>query len=480
MPELNPRPFRNEPNATIMNAIRGIASNDYQRRVPAATQANVQDAIAEMMNYTPSRNEFLNHLVNAVGTTIARTNTWSNPLAIFKRGMLQYGESIEEVMTGLVRARTYDPNRDYLERDIFGQETPEVQASYHKINREEYYKITVNHDMLRRAFASDTGLSGLAAQIMQSPTTSDAWDEYLLMTSMFKEFDAYNGFHKVAIGDVASGSGGASVSTALVEIRAMTKTLGFPSRKYNAAHMPVSAQPNELMLITTPKFEARIDVDALAGAFHMDKADINSRIVIVREEDIPVPGFQAILTTPDIFVVADTLLETRSQPNPVGLYDNFFLHHHGIYSLSRFTPAVMFTAEESTPIEVISTPIDGITAITVADAEGDAAAAVEAGKYYQAVVTATSTASVDGVPPVLNNGANIDWSGAESPRSFIRNDGTFYIAQDETSTEITITASSTDNPEITATPLVLTNTPGTTIWPVPEPEEEEPPVDPEA
>src|SRR5690606_13770167 len=109
--------------------------------------------------------------------------------------------------------------------------------------------------------------------------------------------------------------------------------LTFLSRNYNAAHMPVAADADELELFMTPEFQAAIDVEALANLFNVAYGEVNSRITVV--DKIGIPDVQAILTTRDFFVVADTYYDTTNQPNPVGLHENFFLHHHQIISASR-------------------------------------------------------------------------------------------------------------------------------------------------
>src|SRR5690606_17422670 len=171
--------------------------------------------------------------------------------------------------------------------------------------------------MLTRAFASEHGLSSLISSLMEAPTTSDQWDEYLLMTSLFKEYEDNNGYFKVNIPDVESfGSDSADAKFALRRLREMAENLTFISRRYNAAGMPVAAKREDMVIFTTPEFKAALDVEALAAAFNIDRADVPSRMVTVRKEDFGIEGAQAILTTEDFFVVADTLLETRSAENP--------------------------------------------------------------------------------------------------------------------------------------------------------------------
>ena len=106
-------------NVDMLNAIRSDARRDYQEMIPEATKANIQETIDGIMSDNISRNEFLSALFNRIGSEIIRDITWKNPLAVFKGGMLNFGDTIEEVHMDLIRPTIYEENRDYLERVTF-------------------------------------------------------------------------------------------------------------------------------------------------------------------------------------------------------------------------------------------------------------------------------------------------------------------------------------------------------------------------
>src|SRR4051812_41907318 len=152
MPQMELARFSNTAtaNENVLNAIRGRASLDYQHRIPAATQANITDVLNALASYEPSWNEFSDALVNLVGLQIIHTMSWTNPFAKFKRGLLTFGETIEEIGVGLLNAYVYSAEREALEEDIFGREPNEVQTRFHKVNRRNYYKLTINESQLQR------------------------------------------------------------------------------------------------------------------------------------------------------------------------------------------------------------------------------------------------------------------------------------------------------------------------------------------
>ena len=426
-------------NDILLDRIRDDASPIYQSRIPEATKAGVQSTLKALQTYRAQNNEFIDALVNKIGLTVIRTNSWTNPLAEFKRGLLTAGDTIEEINVGLIKAKTYDPSREALERDLFGTNPIEVQSNFHKVNRRDHYDITVPTQGLQSAFLSPNGLQTFAGQIMAAPGISDQWDEFLLMCSLFGEYESNGGFFKVGVPDItADTSTETDAKSVLRKMRYTAGNMKFISSKYNAAHMPISAQADDLVLFVTPAFNAAIDVEALAGAFNLEKLEMSGRIIEIPEEQFGIDGAQALMTTRDFFVVADQLFETASQWNPVALHNNYFLHRWQVISASRFVPAVLFTTKGGDEIVTISTPVVSVTAITIEDREGNVPATVARGEIY-ALFAEAVTDPVDG----LNSGVRWSLTGNTSPRTYVSQTGVLHVGGDEGSSSITVKATST-------------------------------------
>lgn len=432
--------LRDVTNWEIMNAVRNDASLDYQRRIPEVTQATVNSTVALLRENRPAWNEFLNGFINRIGMVFARSQMWENPLGVFKKGMLTYGDTVEEYMAGLLEAYGYDPDRDYGEKILFGQERPQVEVNYHKINRQDFYKITVNDKMLRRAFLSEDGLSRLIRELLDAPLKSDQWDEFLLMSDLFAKNEANGGFFKVQVPDFANLSTETEAARgALKTIKSLAYKLPFLSTNYNAARMPVAANPEDLVLIGTPDFLASIDVDGLAPIFHLDKAKIVAeRTIPMPQEYLKINGAQGVLTTKDFFMVFDTLIENRMQPNPAGLYDNYFMHHHQIISLSRFVPAILLTSESGTITIRKEFTVDSVAAPVVTASDGTTVTKVERGLIYDLEAPVTTT------PTGVEVGVAYSIAGQKSPRTYVTNTGVLYVAPNEAATSITVVAHTTN------------------------------------
>jgi hypothetical protein len=428
--------LKDVPNHDILNAIRNEGTMEYQARIPEATKGNIQDTLENLTRYRPQMNQFISAFVNQIGLIMAQNISWSNPLAEFKKGLLTHGDTIEDYMVDLVEAHTYSHDRNYMEKDLFGQYTPRVKTNFHRINREEFYPVTIKESVLRRAFLNDTGLTGLSAQIMQAPMESDQWDEFLVMVNLFAEYEKNGGFFKVQVPALDSiNSTDANARTVLKVMRAFIDTLSFRSRKYNPAAMSTAAKPEDLVIFCTPEFRAAVDVDALAGAFNLDKSNLNARIIAIPAEHFGIEGAQAIMTTRNFFIVGDTLWQTTSQENAVGLTHNFYLHHHQIVSASTFVPAVLFTTKSGDEVISIQTPVTGITDVAAYDRLGGTVTSVTRGELY----SLTSEAITDGP----NDGVKWSVAGATSLQTYITQQGVLHVGADEPSTTITVKATTT-------------------------------------
>lgn len=421
-------------NIDILNAIRSDARYDYQNMVPEATKANIQETIAGIMSDNITRNEFMSSLVNRIGSTIVRDISWKNPLAVFKQGMMNFGDTIEEVHLDFIKPTIYEEQRDYLERDVFGQAPPPSKSAFHTINRKEKFKITINRDVLRRAFLSDNGLSEMISQIMAVAASSDQWSEFLSMTKLFKTFDDKFGFYRMQISDMNSFEPDkAKVDAALKALRVAANKMQYPTPAFNSAAVHSFARPEDLVLIATPEFKANVDVTSLSAAFNRSDAEAPSHIITVPGEALGMADTSAILTSKQFFVIKDILLENRSISNPEGLYDNFWLHHWSVMSASPFTPAIAFGTKPNTIVVTPKAETNAaITTLLVTKPDGVQSTIMPPGAVRQA--------SIQWKTAPANKGYATDWylKNAKSKGTKISNDGVLTIGPDEPEAFLTL------------------------------------------
>lgn len=435
--------FVQRENAETLNLIRHNATSDYQRRVPDATKGNIDDVFHSIFSYRPNQNEYADALVNQIGREYVIFQSYQNKLAQFKTDAMMFGDTMEEIGVGLTEARRYDPSRNYLEGEIFGQHRPNIKTAFHKQNRQDYYPITVTEAMLKRAFRTPTGMANLVAAILESPTTSDQWDEYLLMAKVIGKMHKMGAFWKQNVPDVSNVSSDAPAARYLLrQARAWSEKLGFIDGNYNLARLETFVKAEDLILLVTPESKAAIDVEALAAAFNVTYAELEARTITVRQQDVGIEGFQALLTGKDFFKVADTYLENTTANNPVGLHQNYYLHHHQIISASPMVPGILFTSTEaSDEIVFENTPVTSVE-IHVEDNDGNTVTTVERGKYYRVVGTAVTT-PLGGYNDAVRLGIT---PGYSSMLTYVRAEGQISIGQDEDAGSLTINAYAEDSP----------------------------------
>lgn len=105
---------------------------------------------------------------------------------MLKKGMLDYGETIEEVYTSLAKAKIYDP--ESAETDFMKREMPDVQSIFHKIDYKNLFKVTVQRRDLERAFLSADGVYNLVSDIVSSLYSGMEYDEFITMKQLIVEY----------------------------------------------------------------------------------------------------------------------------------------------------------------------------------------------------------------------------------------------------------------------------------------------------
>ena len=343
-------------NATILEKVWLNASNDFQQRIPRPTQASISQTVEHLFDPMNRQyfNDFMQVLINRIAFTYVRGQRWENKLAVFKGQKINYGSTIQEIAPNWIRAHAYN----VADETLLKLSRPEAEVWYHSQNRQDRYDISISYDDLRTAFVDEYGLNNFIAKVMEVPLNSDEYDEYRIMMQLIAEYDNAFGFYKENINAITDD---ASAKAFLKKLREMAGLLEFPSARYNAANVdiPVFAKNSELVILMTPAVKAAIDVDTLSGVFQLDKADIEQRIITV--DEFPISNVQAILTTEDFFVCHDTVYENTNFWNPQTLVNNYYLHHWGIYSVSPFVPAILFTTETGTGIPVVTQTVTGIS-----------------------------------------------------------------------------------------------------------------------
>ncbi len=430
-------------NMQILNAIRAVSSPLYQDRVPEATKETLNDSYNAILSYQATQNEFLHELVNRVVRVWVNSMSFNNPLKRFKKGLLEYGETVEEIFVEIAKAHPYDP--ELAEKTVFKREIPDVNAVFHRMNYQNFYKVTISEQQLRTAFVSDSGISDLVGRIVESLYNGSEFDEFVIMKDMITNAAANGRLTPVKITSKEP-------KDIVRAIKAMSNKMRFPRNDLNFAGVTNKTDIDKQILILDADFEATYGVDVLASAFNMDKVEFAGRVVMI-DNFSDVYGAVAMLVDEDWFMIFDKLLEFTENYNGEGLYWNYFYHVWKIFSNSPFANAVLFVTNED-DIEAFNTTDFGVTEVTFSKKEttGD-----HPGDYqFTATATANEIGEITGkVNKFANTGIeySIEPNNASthiSSGTYITEVGKLHISKHQSDGEIKVIATSVSDRSKTA------------------------------
>jgi hypothetical protein len=450
-PKQQLRPLTEFNNAQILNMIRNEASPEYQRRMPSATQMNMDRQMATLMSSTQLKNEFYSALVNRIGGTYVNTWRWNNPLGVFQRASQAYGDTWQEIAVGMPLAQVYDPNAEYLGADNFRKWKVDVDSLYHRLDFAHWYPATTDDRTLQRAFTSENGLASLTSQILTSCYNAAEVDLFEAMCHQFVEYAKLGGYWRVHMDNDLNDMGSTETQARdmLRQIRAWADTLKFVSTRYNARHMPTFARPDELVLFCSPEVKSALDVQGLATVFQRTDAEPTiDRIIVIPQDRFGMDGVQAILTTDKFLIDIPVINEMTQQTNPVNINSvNHYLHVQHIVSVSGFSPAVMFWTGAGSSENVV-TPA-GTTAgapkfqLKLAMYGGGSSTPVDVARGGAVQVTADTSIVNDGAATFRSDAVRYAIGDTAKPKSdytYVSPTGVLVVGLDEPNTVIPVTA----------------------------------------
>lgn len=372
----------NVTNATIIQAATQVGTSDFQQwidRLSQQTTAQIVDSMFDPMNKV-YKNMFVDYLINRIGFTWVKKHAFENPLAVFKRERLAYGNTVQILAVDYIKTHAYTDDEPIRTQDgdsLFRTYRPKGKAAYVSTNQFRQYPITVNDMELRQAFPRDTGLNDFVAQVMRRPFDSDNYAEYRAMVNSFAAFkDANEGLvymRKSPIADVdAPSSEQARQFLSMLQVYA--DYMQFPNwvRLFTPGDMPGTYRANELVLLVKPEVKAALNVEGLAQLFHIDRAEIPYRVITV--DDFGIVGCQAALCSERTLLAHDVEYQNGSFYNPRTLNTSYFLTHLQIAGvIDPFEPLILFGYGDGWGDAKIATVTETATGIKVTPSAATAA-----------------------------------------------------------------------------------------------------------
>ena len=348
----------------ILNTIRANGSYEYQSMVPEISNATDIPKVGDILYGYPSlANQFVNALVNRIALVSVKSATFNNAYAELKKGYLEYGETVEEVFVSIAKAREFSAEK--AEKREHKRSLPDVRTAFHAMNWRVQYPITIQDEELRMAFLSVNGVQDLIAKIVNAVYVASEYDEYLLFKYLMIKAITKGKMYPVSIGS-------GDMSEAAVAFRAMSNQLTFMSNKYNASAVTTTTQKKDQYIFMDSTYNAKYDVNVLAGAFNMEKADFIGKLKLIddwttfdndrfseilencdmieavtAEELALMKDVKAVLVDGEWFQVYDNHNKFTEKYVASGEYWNYFFNVWKTISSSPFSNAIVFVAESA-------------------------------------------------------------------------------------------------------------------------------------
>lgn len=348
----------------ILNVIRANASAEYQASIPTiTTETQIPEVGAILLGYPGLANQFVSALMNRIAKVVIDSCTFNNPYASLKKGELVYGETIEQIFVEM--AKPYQFSEEKAEARELKRYLPDVKSAFHAINWRVLYPITIEDEQLRQAFLSLDGVQNMISKIVDSIYRGAQYDEFLLFKYLIIKAVNNGKMYPVAVDT-------SDIRNSAIAFRGISNLLEFPSDKYTAFRVKNVTPKNNQCIFLDAMFNAQFDVNVLASAFNMDKADFMGRLHLIddfstfdnaRFEEIRAvsDGLEVVTDAElnlmkdvigvfgdkDWFQIYDNLTRMTEKYVASGLRWNYFYHTWKTISNSPFHNMIVFVKASS-------------------------------------------------------------------------------------------------------------------------------------
>lgn len=357
----------------VFNAIRSNSTKSFKEVVPMADANNISTLSNILFNdaYQPQLNEFVNNLINRIALTIVRNKTYNNPLAILKKGSVPLGTDIQDIYENPAQREQYEYSNEAMAK-LLTITDPDTQVAYYRRNRQDLYTKTISREGLQGAFVSWEQFENYISSITNSLYSGNYIDEFKFTKDLVKgAYDTGKAIIQVVDNPTDESKAKAFLKTA----RALYKKMSFPSTQYNAYSkftdsektITTWTEPDRVVLMVKADVMANVDVDALASAFNLDRADFLGRVIEV--DDFGDDKILGIICDEAFFQIYDNQFRFDEFYNARTMSWNEYLHVWQTFAVCPFANAVIFATADSKPATAIALNSESYALVGTGDTE---------------------------------------------------------------------------------------------------------------
>lgn len=406
---------------TALNEIRETLVQDnsvYQTQIPLVEHYTSSQVYGQSLLALPSdlRNKFIQSLVNRIAYTKFQMDYFENPLRELANDELPLGAIGQDIYVNPAHGRVYNID-DFA--GLLAKYESDVKVEYNELNFDVQYPVTIVRKELEKAFTSwgdfESFLMGLSQSLYNGAYIDDYNYTRKLITNAYLNNNVQ--METFTFSNPASPTD-TELKGLLARLRQAYLDFQAPSTQWNAwgkvggyGKAIVSwSNPRDIVVFISNKLASILDVNALASAFNIDKAELLGRVYYVPDFDVKdsdgnVVGdgssIYAFICDRRWFKIRDKAMFMDEFYNANNRSWQQYLNVIKSFNYSLFANALMLvgsvptieastiafdvtsvsvTAGNTATAKVITTPFNANETLSIASSDGDVATATISGK----------------------------------------------------------------------------------------------------
>lgn len=350
---------------TALNKMREMSVSEgsiYHQYVPVITDlTSIGEFGTPILEYTDVRNEFMTKLVKRIVETQIEGKVFNNKLSQLEGEQVPLGYSIQDIYVNPAKGRKFNVE-DFA--GLLQKYEADVKQQFLTVNMDMQYPVTITRAKLKNAFTSWGALESFITGITNSLYSGANIDQYnftkYLVSNAFRNGHTIN---KVVTAPTTEATSKDFVKAA----RALALDFAEASSDFNAwakvntddsKALVTWTEPEDIVFVLRNDVIAELDVDVLASAFNIGKAELMGRIIGVRNFDMYSDAGTKVFDGSSIlgimcdrkwFKIKSQDLELDSFYNANNRTWQYYYNVVKMYNYSLFANAVVFCTAEPNP-----------------------------------------------------------------------------------------------------------------------------------
>lgn len=351
---------------TALNSMREMSVKNgsiYHQYIPVVTESSsIGDFGTPILDpaNTAVLNDFVGLLKKVIYTAVWN-KTFNSPLAQLEGERMPLGQFIEDAYINPIKPRGFDIN-DFA--GLLQKYSAEVAIQYLSVNSDLQYCVTITREKLRNAFTSWANLeefiTGMTNALYNGAYITRYNQTKGLPLAAFKA-----GAVKYEV--ITNPTNETTAKNLIRKMRADYSKMQIPSTAYNAWQdvkgegafaLKTWTDPQDIVVLISADVEALVDVEVLAAAFNMSKADFLGRVIVVDDfsqyaddGQVAVDGsmIKAMICDRSWFRIKTQDFDMEDFRNPNNRTYQLYLNDTRMVNYSLFANAKVYTTAEPTP-----------------------------------------------------------------------------------------------------------------------------------